>query len=38
MQHGVIVEEMSAPDLASRRRRTDYARRLLAASEGYRGA
>jgi peptide/nickel transport system ATP-binding protein len=34
MQHGVFVEEMTAADLAARRTRTEYARRLLAASEG----
>jgi peptide/nickel transport system ATP-binding protein len=37
MQNGVIVEEMTAAALASRRTQTEYARRLLAASEGYRG-
>ncbi|NKE46285.1 ABC transporter ATP-binding protein [Roseomonas frigidaquae] len=36
MQSGAIVEELSASQLRDRHTTTDYARTLLAASEGYR--
>jgi peptide/nickel transport system ATP-binding protein len=35
MQAGLVVEEMTAADLATRTTRTSYARSLLEASEGY---
>ena len=38
MRSGAIVEELSALHLRDRRTTTDYARTLLAASQGYSGA
>ncbi len=35
MQHGLAVEELTREALAAHRAETDYARKLLSASEGY---